>query len=68
MTCREIGNEGPAHIAILTIGRNGSGDLADATLFGEAWAARYNQEIWGSAPGGVYEAVNPPSVCASAMR
>jgi hypothetical protein len=59
-------------IAILTIVRNGSGDLADATLFGEAWAARYNQEICGSAPDGVYEAVNPPTVahrqCAKQQR
>ena len=35
-------------------------DLADGSLFGETWAARHNQEIWLTAPSGMYEASPPP--------
>jgi len=37
-----------------------SQDLADESLFGEEWAARHNQEIWGTGPSGMYEASPPP--------
>jgi len=57
----------PVVVPVMVISvKDCSEDFADAT--GEPWAARHNQEIWRMAPGGVYEAVTPPSVCASAMR
>lgn len=67
MTGREIGSERAVYRMIV---RNGSEVLDDSTLFCEPWAARHNQEIWGTEPSGVYvyEVVTPPSVCASAMR
>jgi hypothetical protein len=35
-------------------------DLAEGNLFSEEWAAQHNQEIWGTAPSGMYEALPPP--------
>jgi hypothetical protein len=35
-------------------------DLADGSLFSEEWAAQHNQEIWGTGPSGMYEALLPP--------
>jgi hypothetical protein len=32
----------------------------ESSLFSEEWAARHNQEIWGTPPGGTYEALPPP--------
>jgi hypothetical protein len=37
-------------------------NLAEADLFGETWAARHNQEIWGTAPGGVNDNGPPPEL------
>jgi len=42
-------------------------DFDDGSLFDEWWAARHNQEIWGTGPGGMREAV-PPPYCARAVR
>jgi hypothetical protein len=30
-------------------------EITGGNVFSEEWPARHNQEIWGSAPGGVYE-------------
>ena len=35
-------------------------DLVEGNLFSEEWAAQHNQEIWGTAPSGMYEALLPP--------
>ena len=35
-------------------------DLVEGNLFSEEWAAQHNQEIWGTAPSGMYEALPPP--------
>ena len=35
-------------------------NLAEGNLFSEEWAAQHNQEIWGIAPSGMYEALPPP--------
>jgi hypothetical protein len=45
-----------------------SEDLADENVFGECWAARHNQEIWGIGPTGMYEAPVTPPRRARALR
>lgn len=37
-----------------------SENLADDALFDQPWAVQHNQEIWGTAPSGMYEAFPPP--------
>jgi hypothetical protein len=39
----------------------------ESSLFSEEWAAWHNQEIWGTPPSGMYEAL-PPPCGAQAMR
>jgi hypothetical protein len=35
-------------------------NLANGNRFNEEWAARHNQDVWGTGPSGIYEAMPPP--------
>ena len=48
--------------AILQIGLNDDyEDLAEVGVFDGMWPALHNQEIWGTAPSGIYDSALPRS-------
>ena len=48
--------------AISQVGLNHDHEnLAEVGLFDEMWPARHNQELWGTAPSGIYDSVPPRS-------